>query len=134
MALFGSYSVWSLMRFVRPRVRVRITEDGIVDESFWWYSPGLIRWDEIVDFRTTKWGLVRIDLVDEAAFLERLSGLKQLARIKSMLNGLGPALIVPWALEGSKRDLMETLETALDSYTLAAARRREPLGPGGAAT
>ncbi len=130
LVVFGSYSLWSLLRFIWPRVRLRITEDGIVDETFWWYSPGLIEWGEIVDFRTTKWGLIRIELVDEDSFLGRLSGLRQLTRVKSMLYGLGPALLVPWVLEGSKRDLLGSLEARLDAYTLAAARRRGSLGPG----
>lgn len=130
LVVFGSYSLWSLLRFVRPRVRLRISEDGIVDETFWWYSPGLIRWGEIVDFRTTKWGLVQIELVDEDSFLGRLSGLRQFTRVKSMLYGLGPALLVPWVLEGSKRDLLGSLKTRLDAYTLAAVRRGVSLGPG----
>ncbi len=121
LAVFGAHSAWALVGLLNRRIRLRVTEDGIVDENFWW-SPGLVPWEEMLDVRATKWGLVEIDLRDKSAFFERLSPLAQLVRVKQRLSGLGPALIVPWSLEGSKRDLLESLETGLDSSTVAAAR------------
>ena len=134
MALFlGSYSVWSFLRAVSGRVRVRVTEDGIVDETFRWYSPGLIRWEEIRDVREGRWGGIEIELLDEKTFLNRLSPLAVLARTISRLYGLGPAVINPMYFEGSRRELLEPLEAAFDSSVLAAARQNDPLGSGEAA-
>lgn len=56
----AGYAGWSGFRlWIRP-ARVRVTTEGIVDEMFW-YSPGLIRWSEIIDVRETRWP--RVDRV-----------------------------------------------------------------------
>ena len=129
LVVFGTHAVWSLTRLLSRRVRVRITQEGVVDENYW-LSPGLITWDEILDVRPTKWGLIEIDLADEDAFLERRSTLAQLAIFKQQLYGLGPAVIVPWSLRGTRRELLDALETAMDTFALSKVRNGEALGPG----
>ena len=128
--LLGSYSAWSFLRVVSWRVRVRVTEDGIVDETFGWYSPGLIRWEGIRDVRAGRWGGIEIELKDEKAFFYRLSPPAVLARAISRLFGLGPAVINPLYFKGSRRELLESLEAALDSYTLDAVRQSHTLASG----
>lgn len=112
------YGGWAGFRLIAPG-RVRATEDGIVDETFW-YSPGLIPWAHVTDVRPTRWGLVEIDLVDEDIFLEGLGPLVQVALFKQRLYGFGPALLVPWVLRGSRRTIVDGLQVGLDAYTHAA--------------
>ncbi len=124
--LFGTRTIYTFVRLLGRRIRLRITEEGIVDQNFW-YSPGLITWSEMLDVRATRWRTIEIDLVDEEAFLARLSVLARLYRIKLQLRGLGPTLIVPWGLECTRRELIEMLETGMDSYALSAVRAGDPL-------
>ncbi len=86
-----------------------------------------------MDVREGMWGGIEIELKDEKAFLNRLSPLAVLARAISRLYGRGPAVINPVYFEGSRRELLEQLEAALDSFTLAAARQSDTLGSGEAA-
>ena len=51
----GAAGLWSLLRFFTPRVRLRTTAEGIIDNTLPWYSPGLIPWDEIADIRAGAW-------------------------------------------------------------------------------
>jgi hypothetical protein len=104
------------------RPRIRITADGIVDENFW-YSPGLIPWEEIVDVRATGLGLIEVDLSDASAFLERLSPMRQVARFKMQLLGFGPAVITPWGLDRSGREVVALLQDGLDEHVVLSARR-----------
>ena len=139
LGVFGAHAVWALRRLFGRRVRLRITEEGIVDENFW-YSPGLIKWDEVLDVRATRWGRIEIDLLDENAFLARLSGphqvgrIKQLARsaraIHTVLLGFGPASIFSWGLEASRGEIIEALEAGMDSYALSVVRQGHALAPG----
>ena len=128
----GTHTAYSLVRLLSRRTRLRITDEGIVDEIFW-YSPGLIKWDEILDVRAARWGAIEVDLLYANAFLARLSDLAQLRRIKQRLMGFGPAVIFPWGLGGPRRELIEMLETGMDSYALSVVRRAKPL-PSAAAT
>ena len=50
LVVFGSHAVWADTRLESPRPRIRVTPEGLIDENFW-YSPGLIRWGEILDVR-----------------------------------------------------------------------------------
>ncbi len=129
LGVFGANTVWSCLRLFRRRVRLRITEGGIVDENFW-YSPGLIKWDEILDVRATRWGYIKIDLADEKAYFERLSGLAEVAHAYQKLWGLGPAAIFSWGLEASRGEIIEALETGMDSYALSVVRQGDALEPG----
>lgn len=109
------YTGWSAYRLIAPG-RLRVTEDGLVDDTFW-HSPGLIPWRTITDVRPARWALIEIDLVDENAFVEKLGPLKQMALLKQQLYGFGPAIIVPWVLQGSRQSILETLQDGLDAYT-----------------
>jgi hypothetical protein len=131
--LFGAQSLWAFLRFINQRVRLRVTDDGIVDETFSWYSPGLIRWEGIRDVRAGRWGGIEIELKDPKAFYYRLSPPAALSRAISRLFGLGPAVINPSYYKASRRELLESLEAALDSYTLDTVRQSDTLGSGGAA-
>ncbi|MBT8487821.1 MAG: hypothetical protein KJO65_03230, partial [Gemmatimonadetes bacterium] len=106
---------WAGYRVILPG-RLCVTEAGIVDEMFW-YSPGLIPWQDVTDVRPTRWGLVEIDLVDDDVFLQRLGPLSQMARFKQQLYGFGPALVVPWVLRGRRRTIVDRLQDGLDAYT-----------------
>ncbi len=128
--LFGAQSLWAFLRLINQRVRLRVTADGIIDETFPWYSPGLIRWEGIRDVRAGKWGGIEIELKDQKAFFYRLSPPAALARAIWRLFGLGPAVINPVYFKGSRRELLESLEAALDSYTLDAVRQSVTLGSG----
>jgi hypothetical protein len=103
---------------------------GIRDENFW-YSPGLIRWDEILDVRPTRFGLIEVELRDEGAFWGRLSPLSQLPRVKLTLLGFGPALITPWGLEGTRRGLVNLLKKELEQNLLESVRREQVAAPRG---
>lgn len=119
---------WSGFRLWIKPARVRVTTEGIVDETFW-YSPGLIRWSEIIDVRERRWGLIEIDLLNETTFWERLGPLSQLALIKYQLYGFGPALIVSWALEGRRSDIVDALQDGLDTFALTSFADPGALGP-----
>ncbi len=130
LGVFGANTVWSCLRLFRRRVRLRITEEGIVDENFW-YSPGLIKWDEILDVRESRWGYIEVDLADKPAYFRRLSGLAQTVRAYQRLWGFGPAAISSWGLEASRGEIIEALETGMDSYALSMVRQVDALEPGG---
>lgn len=124
----AAYAGWSGFRLWIKPAWVRVTTEGIVDETFW-YSPGLIRWSEIIDIRETRWGLIEIDLLDETAFWERLGPLRQLARIKYQLYGFGPASIVSWTLKGRRSDIVDRLQDGLDTFALTSFTDPEALEP-----
>ena len=109
---------WAGYRMVSTQVRLRISEEGIEDRSYW-YTGGLIAWDEILDVRAGPWGSIEIDLRDEAAHWQRLSPLRQIQRAKlQMFYRLGPAAIIPWGLEGSRPEVLEALQEGLDTVEL----------------
>jgi len=119
--VFGIHALWALRRLFFRRPRVRITAEGIVDRNFW-YSPGLIRWEDIIDVYSTGLGLIEVELKDEMAFWERLSPLGQMARYKLQLLGYGPALITPWGLERSGSEVVDMLQAGLDEHVLQSAQ------------
>lgn len=126
---FGAHAGWALFRLLRRRTRLRVTEDGIVDENFW-YSPGLIRWEEIVDVQPTRWGLIDVKLLDEEGFWDRQSALAQVVRMKYLFFGFGAAAIVPWGLTGSRRSIVRAIHERFDAAAIAAMRRERALNPG----
>ena len=130
LGVFGINAAWVLHRLFRRKARLRITEQGIIDENFW-YSPGLIKWDEILDVRESRWGYIEIDLADKQAYFRRLSGLAQTVRAYQRLWGFGPAAISTWGLEASRGEIVEALETGMDSYALSMVRETDALEPGG---
>ena len=106
----------------RPRTRVRVTEAGI-ELGYFLRSPGLIRWDDVLDIREGRWGVIELELKDENAFRERLSGIdRMIVAVNRLIYGFGPTAVSSMLLKASKREIRESLETALDSYTLAAFR------------
>ncbi|NNK63993.1 MAG: hypothetical protein HKO98_12405 [Gemmatimonadetes bacterium] len=119
--IFGGHALWSLRRLLDRRPRLEISAVGIRDENLW-YSPGMIRWEEIRDIRRTRLGLIEVELRDEGAFLDRLSPLRQLPRVKLALFGFGPALITPWGLEGSTREVVGKLQEGLEQHLLESVR------------
>jgi hypothetical protein len=123
---FGSHALWSLRRLLHRRPRISVSEEGIRDEKFW-YSPGLIPWDEVRDVRRTRFGLVELELRDEGAFWNRLSPLRQLPRVKTTLLGFGPALVTPWGLEGSTRRVVSVIQEGLERHLLESVRSEHVL-------
>jgi hypothetical protein len=126
---FGTSAVWSLVRLAFRRVRLRIDEEGVVDR-FVWFSPGIIPWRQIIEVRPTRWGLIQVDLRDNAAFYEQLSPLAELQVAKLRLWGLGPAVLRPWSLEASRSRLLQVIEDGMDAYALSELKREKALGPG----
>ena len=124
--IFGTHALWSLRRLFDRRPRLRVSAEGIRDENFW-YSPGLIRWEEIRDVRRTRFGLIEIELRDEGAFLDRLSWLQQLPRLKFAMFGFGPALVTPWGFKGTTREVVTTLQQGLERYLLDSVRSEHSL-------
>lgn len=125
--LFGICSLWLVSRAARRRVRLRITDEGITDETFGWYSPGLIPWEEVREIRYGAWRAVDIELKDEAAFLYRLSPLARLGRIPGRLFGLGSAYLNPLYFRASRRTLHDSLEAGLRAHELESIRRYKAL-------
>lgn len=123
---FGVYAVWALRRLFDRRPRIQITPEGIVDRNFW-YSPGLIRWEEIIDVYSKGLGLIEVELKDEIVFWERLSPLRQMARYKRQLFGFGPALITSWGLERSGPEVVDMLQAGLDEHVLQSAQEERLL-------
>jgi len=123
VALFlCAFAVKPALNAARPRTRVRVTEKGI-ELRYFVRSPGLIRWDEVLDIREGRWGVTELELRDENAFRERLSRIdRMIAATNRLIYGFGPTAVSSMLLKGSKREIRESLETALDSYTLAAFR------------
>ena len=126
---FGGYAAWTLWRLIDKRPRLFITDEGIVDRTYLW-SPGLIRWDEILDFRPARWGLISVRLRDEQAFWDRLPLFAKFAAGKAQLHGLGPAFIVGWALEASRSELLDALESGADAHALRAVKAAAALTEG----
>ena len=133
--VFGVHALWSSSRLILQQAPLLITEEGVVGVVHG-LAPGLvswgglITWDEILDVRKCKWGLIEIQLADEEAFLERQSALVGLSALKLRIAGLGPAVIAPWGLEGSRREVLDVLETAMDSFALSNIRDGGALGSG----
>lgn len=127
--MLGGFALWASSRVVHRPARIVLTEEGIVDRTFW-YSPGFIPWGEIINIRPARWGRVDIDLRDKASFLERLPPIKKLRRYRWRLYGLGPAALNPLLLGISRRDLVETLQAGLDEYTLAEVRSHAEVARG----
>jgi hypothetical protein len=115
--IFGFHAGFALKQLTREDPGLRITEEGVIDNSHWWHS-GLIPWHEIVDIHASRWGMIEIKLRDENQFWQRLTALQQFAHIKTQLYGFSPALIVPWLLVGARGQIVEELQTGLDQYTL----------------
>ena len=120
--IFGTHAVYAGARLLHRPVRLRITEEGIVDRIVW-PSAGLIRWEEILELRPTRWGLIEIRLRDPDAFMEQRSTLFQLSRFKVLIRGWSPAVLFSLFLTGSRKHLLEQLESGLDAFTLTAVRQ-----------
>lgn len=131
--LFGAHALWALRRLFDRRARIQITSEGIVDRNFW-YSPGLIRWEEIIDIYSRGLGLIEVQLRDEISFWDRLSPLRQLARYKFQLFGYGPALITSWGLERSGSVVVDMLQAGLDEHVLQSAQEGQLLPSDGGAS
>lgn len=121
------YAGWSGYRTLVAPVRVRVTEAGIEDRTFW-YSPGLIPWDEILEVRAGSWGAIEIDLRDETSFWNELRPLARLPRMKFQLfYGLGPAAILPWMLRGARTEIVDALQEGLDTVAVRSLSEPEQL-------
>jgi len=131
--LFGTNALYAGARLLSRPVRLQITEDGIVDQNFWPHA-GFIPWEEIVEFRSRRWGLIEIRLRDADSFLERQSPLFPLSRWKVLVRGWSPAILWTPFLTGSKEDLLAQLESGQDAFTLAAVRRDRMLEDSGTET
>ena len=127
--VFGAHAVGAIKQMTRSAPGLRITEEGLLDNSHWWHS-GLIPWDEIIDVRASRWGMIEIDLRDEQAFWQRLTPIQQLAHWKSQLYGFSPALVVPFLLEGSRSQLVDEMQAGLDQYTLRSGAQSPALPDG----
>jgi len=127
---FSLHTAWSARRLVAPKVRLRITEEGVLDDVHW-YSPGFIPWEEIYNVRKTSYGLIELDLVDDDAFRERLSFFQRMVRLHWGFYGMGPEMVSSWPLASTKNEVFVALESGLEAFTLAAVRQGAALGPPG---
>jgi hypothetical protein len=126
--LTGLNMAWAVLRLLWRRPRLRVTDEGVVDENFW-YSGGLLPWSSIRDIRPTRWGLIQVELFEEDTYFKCLHPLKALALLKMQLYGFPPVVLIPWGLEGSRRDVVAQLQDGLDQWAVAAAGRGELAGP-----
>lgn len=126
--VMGANALWAVMRASYRKARIRIDEDGIVDENFW-YSGGFIPWSAVRDVRPTRWGLIQIELFDENEYWDALHPMKAFALLKMQLYGFSPVVVTPWGLQGSRRALVAELQEGLDRWAVEAARRGELAGP-----
>ena len=129
-AVFALSAAWAGLRLLRPKVRVQITEEGIVDENFW-YSPGLIPWDNVLDIQKGPWATITVDLRDEAAFFDGLDPLQVIPRVKWRLLGFGPATISALILDASHDEVVDELQAGLDAYTLRSGASSPAIPEGG---
>ncbi|MCG6989136.1 MAG: hypothetical protein LJF06_13285 [Gemmatimonadetes bacterium] len=129
LLVFGSAAVAAALRVLRRRVRLRITEEGIIDRTGW-YSPGLIPWEDVVDVRPGPWGYVQLDLTEASSFWERQTPLRQLHMMSAQLWGLSPATISSLGLAASRRTILRAMEVGMDRHALASLRREAELPPG----
>ena len=129
MFVFGGHTGWALFRLLRRKARLRITEEGIIDRTFW-HSPGLIPWEQIIRVRPARWGMISVEIRDEDEFMAKQSTLANLARIKFLMFNLGPAAIYSLPLQGSRKKLLQALEAGLDAHELARVRQERALGCG----
>jgi hypothetical protein len=129
LVVFGPGAVGAVLRFLRQRVRLRITEEGIVDRTRW-YSPGLIPWEDIVDVRVGPWGLIQLELAEGSSFWERQTPLRQVHMIRTQFWGLSPATIFPLGLSAARRTIVQAIEDGMDRHALQSLRRAAELPAG----
>ena len=123
---FGAATAWCVLRCLRPRVRLRLTDEGIVEEGGWGGSE-LIRWIEVADVRPARRAAVRVELVDEDGFRRGRRWWKRLASAQPTTAGLGPVVFNAWALAGSRSQIVAALQNALDSHTITLVQGDPPL-------
>jgi hypothetical protein len=129
VVVVGPCLLWAATRLLRRPVRLRISRDGIVDHTHL-FSPGLVPWDRIVDVTPTRWGMIDIEIRDEAEFFQRASPLGRLVMGFHRVLGLGPCLLPPWLLGMSRRHLVDVIESGMDHFALTQARRMRSIGAG----
>jgi hypothetical protein len=127
--LFIPHVLYALKRLVTRRVRIRISETGILDQSMW-YSPGFLPWDDILDVRKRNWGLIEIQVRDQKKLLKSQGFLKRLAMRRFRFRGYSPVLVTPWALEDDRDEILQALQDGLEEFNLLAIRREKALEGG----
>jgi hypothetical protein len=126
---FGARIVYLARRLIGKVPRVLLTEDGVIDRSFF-YSVGLIPWEDIVEVRHKGMGMVNVTVRDPDKLLAPL-GVHQLFMIGWMqLWGFGPIAINSWTLDRTSRELVDLLDEGMDAYALRALRSDHELGSG----
>lgn len=125
---FGAYSLWAWGRTLFPKVRVRVTKVGIIDETFW-ASPGLIEWSEVLDVRPSRWGQIHIEVRKESAVLQRMSRPARITATKLLLLGPGPTSIVCWALSSNRESILRALEDGMDEHALRTFHKEAAAAP-----
>lgn len=119
---FGACAIWWARNVIAPRTRIRVTREG-VELSYFVRSPGLIRWEDVVDVREGRFGTVEVELKDEDGFARRLSLPDRLvAGLNRLFYGFGPTAVSGLMVAGSRKEIHAALEAALDAYTLEASR------------
>jgi hypothetical protein len=119
-------AVWASWRFLAGAVRLRITEEGVTDHTFW-FSPGFIDWGDILDVREAGFGLLDLRLRDPGSVWDRLPPLAQIRRFSLRRGGLGPATLYPPMLRGSSKELVHTLRVRVDAEVLSEVRAAREL-------
>lgn len=125
VVFFGACFVYVVLRLVRPRPSLIITDSGIVDYASA-VSAGYIRWDEIesifiswiqVSLRRHKF--LSIKLKNDQEFLSRQSALKATMLRANMSLGGAPVAIPGNALPMTLEELMQVIEKKRPGVTVA---------------
>lgn len=123
---FGLSALYSFPRLVSRRVRLAISEEGILEQNFW-YSPGFLPWDQVLAVRRRMWGLIEVEIRDPDSLLGKQPLLRKLGMRWLRLRGYGLVVITPWGLEGEGSEIVGTLQDGLEEFNLAAVRHAKAL-------
>ena len=125
VSIAGGKNAVQLLRDPRPALKV--LEEGIINRTYW-NATTLVRWDEIVDIRRTRFPWIsEIVLTDPESFRSRqILPIRLMMRLTSLL-GVGSLPVYLPQMAASREEVSRRLSEALEARELAAIREQRRL-------